>query len=151
MVENLSGGQGFLRLHQHLRRMDWSKITPGVTQPEYLILTALSVHRQTQPESEGVYVSALAEELSVSVSMISKLLKSMEEKDWILRTIDRHSRRNTFFSIASAGQSIYDAASEQLRKFHQSVVESIGQEKFAQLLSSAATLFRAYEDALGKL
>ena len=99
-MENLSGGQGFLLLHQHLRHMDWSKITPGVTQPEYLILTALSVHRQTQPDSQGLYVSSLAEELSVSVSMISKLLKSMEEKDWILRTIDKHSRRNTFVSIA---------------------------------------------------
>ena len=150
-MENLSGGQGFLLLHQHLRHMDWSKITPGVTQPEYLILTALSVHRQTQPGSQGLYVSSLAEELSVSVSMISKLLKSMEEMDWILRTIDKHSRRNTFVSIAPTGQSVYDAASERLRAFHQGVVESIGQERFTQLLSSAATLFRAYEDALSAL
>lgn len=150
-MENLSGGQGFLLLHQHLRHMDWSKITPGVTQPEYLILTALSVHRQTQPDSQGLYVSSLAEELSVSVSMISKLLKSMEEKDWILRTIDKHSRRNTFVSIAPTGQSVYDAASERLRAFHQGVVESIGQERFTQLLSSATTLFRAYEDALSAL
>ena len=150
-MENLSGGQGFLLLHQHLRHMDWSKITPGVTQPEYLILTALSVHRQTQPDSQGLYVSSLAEELSVSVSMISKLLKSMEEKDWILRTIDKHSRRNTFVSIGPTGQSVYDAASERLRAFHQGVVESIGQERFTQLLSSAATLFRAYEDALSAL
>ena len=44
-MENLSGGQGFLLLHQHLRHMDWSKITPEVTQPEYLILTALSTGR----------------------------------------------------------------------------------------------------------
>ena len=131
--------------------MDWSKITPGVTQPEYLILTALSVHRQTQPGSQGLYVSSLAEELSVSVSMISKLLKSMEEKDWILRTIDKHSRRNTFVSIAPTGQSVYDAASERLRAFHQGVVESIGQERFTQLLRSAATLFQAYEDALSAL
>lgn len=150
-MENLTGGQGFLLLHQHLRHMDWSKITPGVTQPEYLILTALSVHRQTQPDSEGLYVSSLAEELSVSVSMISKLLKSMEEKDWILRTIDKHSRRNTFVSIAPTGQDIYDTASERLRAFHLSVVASIGPEKFTQLLSSAATLFRAYEDALSAL
>ena len=134
-MENLSGGQGFLLLHQHLRHMDWSKITPGVT----------------QPDSQGLYVSSLAEELSVSVSMISKLLKSMEEKDWILRTIDKHSRRNTFVSIAPTGQSVYDAASERLRAFHQGVVESIGQERFTQLLSSAATLFRAYEDALSAL
>ena len=92
-MENLSGGQGFLLLHQHLRRMDWSKITPGVTQPEYLILTALHVQGEKNPDGPGVYVSSLAEELSVSVSMISKLLKSMEEKDWILRTIDKNSRR----------------------------------------------------------
>ena len=150
-MENLHGAQGFLLLHQHLRRMDWSKITTGVTQPEHLILTALHVHHQADPESEGVYVSALAEELSVSVSMISKLLKSLEEKDWILRTIDKNSRRNTFVTLTGLGEEVYQNASAQMIAFHKSVVDSLGQEKFAQLLSSAATLFRAYEDALAKL
>lgn len=150
-MENLSGGQGFLLLHQHLRRMDWSKITPGVTQPEYLILTALHCSRDAHPDVPGVYVSSLAEELSVSVSMISKLLKLLEEKDWVLRTIDKNSRRNTFVSLTPLGQSVYDDASELLRRFHEGVVESIGREKFSQLLASATTLFRAYETALSEL
>ena len=150
-MENLSGAQGFLLLHQHLRRMDWSKITTGVTQPEYLILTALHVHHQEAPESQGVYVSYLAEELSVSVSMISKLLKTLEEKGWILRTVDKNSRRNTFVTLTDLGEKVYQTASRQMIVFHQSVVESLGQEKFAKLLDSAATLFRAYEDALWKL
>lgn len=150
-MENLSGAQGFLMLHQHLRRMDWSKITTGVTQPEYLILTALHVHHQEDPESQGVYVSALGEELSVSVSMISKLLRTLEEKDWILRTVDKNSRRNTFVTLTDLGEEIYQTASDQMIAFHKGVVDSLGQEKFAQLLSSAATLFRAYEDALAKL
>ncbi len=131
--------------------MDWSKITPGVSQPEYLILTALHVHEEENPGSPGIYVSSLAEELSVSVSMISKLLKTMEEKDWILRTIDKHSRRNTFVSIAPTGAAIYEAASNQLRKFHERVVSSVGRDRFAQLLSSAAILFRAYETAIEQL
>ena len=146
-MENLSGGQGFLLLHQHLRRMDWSKITPGVSQPEYLILTALHVQREKNPDSPGVYVSSLAEELSVSVSMISKLLKSMEERDWILRTIDKNSRRNTFVSLASTGAAIYETATERPR--------GCGcfpwTEQFTQLLTSAAILFRAYETAIEQL
>lgn len=150
-MEKLSGGQGFLLLHQHLRHMDWSKITPGVTQPEYLILTALHVHETRHPGSAGLYVSSLAEELSVSVSMISKLLKSLEEKDWILRTIDKNSRRNTFVSLTTLGTDIYNTATERMKAFHKSVVDSLGQERFTQLLSSAATLFRAYKDALAKL
>ena len=150
-MEKLSSGQGFLLLHQHLRHMDWSKITPGVSQPEFLILTALHVHAKKHPDSEGLYVSSLAEELSVSVSMISKLLKSLEEKDWILRTIDKHSRRNTFVSLTPLGQEIYAAATGQMKAFHKSVVDSLGQERFTQLLSSAATLFRAYETALNRL
>ena len=132
-MENLSGAQGFLLLHQHLRRMDWSKITTGVTQPEYLILTALHVHHQEAPESQGVYVSYLAEELSVSVSMISKLLKTLEEKGWILRTVDKNSRRNTFVTLTDLGEKVYQTASRQMIVFHQSVVDSLGQEKFSQL------------------
>lgn len=150
-MENLSGAQGFLLLHQHLRHMDWSKITKGVTQPEYLILTSLHVHHQAAPESQGVYVSALGEELSVSVSMISKLLRVLEEKGWILRTVDKNSRRNTFVTLTELGESVYQTASKEMKDFHQGVVDSLGQERFMQLLSSAATLFRAYEDALGEL
>ena len=103
-MENLTGAQGFLLLHQHLRHMDWSKITKGVTQPEYLILTALHVHHQEAPDSQGLYVSALGEELSVSVSMISKLLRVLEEKGWILRTVDKNSRRNTFVTLTALGR-----------------------------------------------
>ena len=150
-MENLTGGQAFLLLHQHLRRMDWSKITPGVTQPEFLILTALTLNQRAHPDAQGVYVSALAEELSVSVSMISKLLKSMEEKGWILRTVDKNSRRNTFVSLTPAGHQVYDVATEQMRAFHRGVVDSIGQETFTKLLTSAATLFEAYENALSAL
>ena len=150
-MENLSGAQGFLLLHQHLRHMDWSKITKGVTQPEYLILTALHVHHQEAPDSQGIYVSALGEELSVSVSMISKLLRVLEEKGWILRTVDKNSRRNTFVTLTPLGESVYQTASKEMKDFHQGVVDSLGQERFMQLLSSAATLFRAYEDALGEL
>lgn len=150
-MENLTGAQGFLLLHQHLRHMDWSKITKGVTQPEYLIFTALHVHHQEVPDSQGIYVSALGEELSVSVSMISKLLRVLEEKGWILRTVDKNSRRNTFVTLTDLGEEIYQTASDQMIAFHKGVVDSLGQEKFAQLLSSAATLFRAYEDALAKL
>ena len=150
-MENLTGSQGFLLLHQHLRRMDWSKITPGVTQPEYLILTALQCSQEAHPDIPGVYVSSLAEELSVSVSMISKLLKSLEEKDWILRTVDKNSRRNTFVSLTPAGTAVYQTATDQMRTFHKSVVDSLGQETFTALLKSAATLFRAYESALEKL
>ena len=147
-MENLTGAQGFLLLHQHLRHMDWSKITKGVTQPEYLILTA---HHQEAPDSQGLYVSALGEELSVSVSMISKLLRVLEEKGWILRTVDKNSRRNTFVTLTPLGESVYQTASKEMKDFHQGVVDSLGQERFMQLLSSAATLFRAYEDALGEL
>ena len=150
-MENLTGSQGFLLLHQHLRRMDWSKITPGVTQPEYLILTALQCSQDAHPDIPGVYVSSLAEELSVSVSMISKLLKSLEEKDWILRTVDKNSRRNTFVSLTPAWTAVYQTATYQMRTFHKSVVDSLGQETFTALLKSAATLFRAYESALEKL
>lgn len=114
-------------------------------------MTALQCSQDAHPDIPGVYVSSLAEELSVSVSMISKLLKSLEEKDWILRTVDKNSRRNTFVSLTPAGTAVYQTATDQMRTFHKSVVDSLGQETFTALLKSAATLFRAYESALEKL
>lgn len=143
----LSGSQDFLKLHQHLRHMNWSKVTQ-ISQAEYLIITFLHCSQELHPEVPGVYVSALAEELTVSVSMISKLLKTLEEKGWILRTVDRNSRRNTFVSLTDLGENIYLAATERLKHFHQQVIDSLGREKYDALMQNAATLFVSYEKVL---
>jgi DNA-binding MarR family transcriptional regulator len=98
-----------------------------------------------------VYVSALAEELMISVSMVSKMLKVLEDRGWIRRTVDMNSRRNTFVSLTDLGLQVHDSASLALSQVHQKVAQQVGQATLDQLSSSAARLFQCYEKVLGSL
>jgi DNA-binding MarR family transcriptional regulator len=142
---------GLLSLAQHLRRLDWSKAIPGMTQAEYLALSVVRRTQEAQPDSPGVYVSTLAEELMISVSMVSKMLKVLEDRGWIRRTVDMNSRRNTFVSLTDLGLQVHDSASHCLTQVHEKVAQQVGQETLDQLSSSAARLFRCYEDVLSAL
>jgi DNA-binding MarR family transcriptional regulator len=142
---------GLLSLAQHLRRLDWSKAIPGMTQAEYLALSVVRRAQEAQPDSPGVYVSTLAEELMISVSMVSKMLKVLEDRGWIRRTVDMNSRRNTFVSLTDLGLQVHDSANLSLSQVHQKVAQQVGQETLDQLSSSAARLFQCYEEVLGSL
>lgn len=139
---------GILYMLHHLRHLDWSRATPGLTQAEYLALTAVRIGQESNPDKPGVYVSALAEELTISVSMVSKLLKVLEEKSWIVRTVDRDSRRNTFVSLTPEGLEIHQRANLALGNIHKQVAEQMGREKYCRVINELGQLFACYEDAL---
>lgn len=138
----------FLEALQHLRKLDWNKKLTIATMPEFLALSAIHYGQVSQPDKPGVYVSRLAEELMTSVSMVSKMLKILESKGWILRTIDPGSRRNTFVSLTEEGSRVYAEACRQVEAVHEAVVERIGLETMHQFLTLSSGLAAAYEEAL---
>lgn len=150
-MKRQSSSSILLTLLQHFRKLSWDKALPGITQPEYLILSAIHWGHKKQPEHPGIYVSALAESLMTSVSMVSKLLKTLEEKDWILRTVDKNSRRNTFVSLTPEGKRILLAADQAMEQVHHTVAQDLGETKVQQLIEDISDLLRSYEDVLNTM
>lgn len=142
---------GILTLTQYFRRLNWEKAIPGLSQPEFLVLSVVNRGQQQNPKQPGIYVSNLAEEMMISVSMASKLLKTLEEKDWILRTVDKNSRRNTFVSLTPEGRAVYAQADEALEQLNKVVEEKMGKESLEQLIQNISLLFSCYEEALEQL
>lgn len=140
-----------LTVLQHFRKLSWDKALPDITQPEYLILSAIYWGHKKEPGHPGIYVSALAETLSTSVSMVSKLLKNLEEKNWILRTVDKNSRRNTFVSLTAEGKRVLMTADEAMSRVHQAVSTELGPEKVQQLMNDISLLLNSYENVLNQL
>lgn len=143
-------GSMVLSLLQHFRKLDWDKVLPGVTQPEYLVLSAICYGQESHPEGLGIYVSALADSLMTSVSMVSKLLKTMEEKGWILRTVDKKSRRNTYVTLTKAGQKMLADADECMDQLNQAVAKELGEDVHKQLISNITALMTSYEKVLSQ-
>lgn len=140
----------FLDVLQRFCKLDWSRTLTAATQTEFLALAAIYSAIADTPNAPGVYVSALAERMRLSVSMVSKMLKVLEEKGWIIRTIDSNSRRNTFVSLSDAGVEVYQAATAQLEAVHRQVAKKLGPEMLSQLLDQSARLVACYEEVLSE-
>lgn len=141
---------GLFQILRQFRRIRWGSNLKEMTQPEYMALSAITLAQQTLPDSPGVYVSTLAADLAVSVSMVSKMLKVLEEKGWILRTTDPGSRRNTFVSLTDEGRRLYAAESERAAATNRRIVERMGEETMTRLLKDAEKLAECFAQELGK-
>lgn len=138
----------FLSAVRHFHKLDWSKKLTVCTQPEFQALSAIQRTHGMHPDRPGVYVSTLADELLTSVSMVSKMLKILEAKNWILRTIDPSSRRNTFVSLTDEGLDVYNRANLEMDAIHAAVIERIGIDNMLKFIELSADLARCYEEAL---
>ena len=147
-MKQQSNGSILLSLLQHFRKLNWDGALPDITQVEYLVLSAIHLGKKKQPDHPGIYVSALAENLMTSVSMVSKLLKTLEEKNWILRTVDKNSRRNTFVSLTSEGKKKLAAADAAMEKINHTVAEKLGEDTVQQLMNGISALLLSYEEVL---
>lgn len=134
---------------QQFRRIHWGSNLKEMTQPEYMALTAIMHAQAAVPDSPGVYVSALAEELAVSVSMVSKMLKTLEEKGWICRTIDPGSRRNTFVTLTDTGKELYAEESLRAAAANRRIVSRMGEGTMARFLEDAKKLAECCAQELG--
>lgn len=142
---------GLLTMIQYFRRLDWDKVIDGLSQHEYLVLSFVNQEHTAHPELPGIYVSALADGLMISVSMASKLLKTLEEKNWILRTVDKNSRRNTFVSLTEEGEAILAKVDRSMQAVNSAVEEKMGQESLQQLIDNISRLFTCFEEVLDQL
>lgn len=140
---------GLLQILQQFRRIHWGSHFKELTQQEYMLLSAIACAQEAHPDSPGVYVSALAEELVVSVSMVSKMLKALEEKGWIVRTIDPNSRRNTFVSLSGEGSRLYEEEAARAEAANRRIVARMGEETMARFLKDAEKLAECIAQELG--
>lgn len=69
----------------------------GICINEAMLLCILSEH-------ELMTASAIAEELGVTPSNASKIIRIVEEKEYIERSIDKRDHRKMFFSLSTEGQ-----------------------------------------------
>lgn len=140
---------GFFQLLQQFRRIRWGAELREMTQGEFVAMSAIAAQMRREPDKPGIYVSELAAELMISVSMASKLLRTLEEHGWILRTVDPGSRRNTFVSLTASGQALLEEETRRNVAVNQRVMDKMGREELARFMADARRLAECYAEELG--
>lgn len=118
----------------------------GLTQGEYFMLDMLSQHRARCPEAKGMYVSELAELLQVSPPAVSRMLRELEQKDFIDRVVDRDDRRITYIVLQPKGEAAHSEMERQALEFAGRVADRLGPEDTAQLIRLWSRLREIMQD-----
>lgn len=130
-AEFMSSVQKMRWIHHALK---WNDISNG----EFMILMIIHHEMKNQKDEKqpaGISVSALTTKMNSSQPAVSRLLKSMEEKKYICRTIDTRDRRNIYVTLTASGEAKREKVCARFDRIFNRVVDKMGSDKMKELIS----------------
>lgn len=131
------------------RRLHISSILPGINAGDLTTLITLKKleerRQEKQPQQSGmqdtgdggggVAVSEIVGELKVPAPAVSRSLRSLEEKDYVLRYVNKKDRRNTCVELTDAGEAVLRESMEIMNDLGDAVFRQMGGEDMERLLA----------------
>ena len=105
----------FMKMHRDL-------CFTGLRKSEFVMLEI--IERENGNREQGVLASDIAKRLRITAPAVSKMLRSMDEKD----------RRNTRVSITPDGKEAEQQVRRQMQEFITGVIERLGEERTKELI-----------------
>lgn len=129
------------KIHQDLVNVIWrmkkvrlNAMSSHVIYTEYHALCQINCYMNEHPGSQGIYVSRLADDLSITPPAASRLLNSMEGKGLLTRTVDTDNRRNTFVTLTPAGRQILTQTAREMEESKRRLISRMGHEDITKLI-----------------
>ena len=135
-------------LFQHVR---WSKLFQGMSRPDFFVMTMILHHRESNPETQGIYASTIADHTQVSRAAISRQLQQMENRGWITRRTDPNSKRNVLIDLTDEGTAAIREQHERGEQFFYRVYERIGEQRMAEAIQALDLLVSAIQEEIESL
>ena len=107
---------------------DPSVLIPELSKNEQVLLMIAAELKEK--EQADIRVSALVEHTGWPAPAVSRTLKSLEEKELILRKTDTKNRRNTFVYVTDKGLTMSQRISGIMDRYMKIITDEIGEEEF---------------------
>lgn len=117
--------------------------TDDMTASEYLLLHHV-IERQNNDQQQTI--SQIAQDLSFSNAAVSRVIKQLLAKNWVLREQLEQDRRNGVIKISEAGLVAYARIQEKLNARIERKFEHILAEDLEQYIMSAQQLVDRLEE-----
>lgn len=110
-----------------------------ISRMEFFALQVINKHQQ-KTDTQGIYVSELAQNLHIASSQTSRMLKGLEERGLIGRCVDGRDRRNTYVYLTEEGTGICRQAQRNIKNYMNRVKNAMGEERMEELISLCSEL-----------
>lgn len=149
-MKNQALQEQMFRTMFRLRRFYPGDIFEDISMGEFKVLEILSCCSEGRDADQGMYVSKMASMMEVSSPAVSRLLKSMEARDYIGRHVDSKDRRNTCVFITETGIKKRDECRKLAEDFLDRVINRVKPENVQRMLDLFHQMLDVMEDELKK-
>lgn len=123
----------------------------GWTEGEFFALSVIGKHMKEHPKEKGIYVSDMATKLHMAPSAASRMLKNLENKGLIERSVNINDRRNTNVCLTQLGQTQLEKSGKEMETYIIKVMERMGEQEVRQLIHLCNKMADAMETELHPL
>lgn len=124
----------FFNIMNSFRRMNLGSMLPNISHGEYGILKMIIICNEKCEDAEnGVKVSHIVKYSKLPAPAVSRTMKGLEEKEYILRTVDKKDRRNTYVELTQKGKALMEEVDAIMSDFADTVIGQLGEETMRKL------------------
>ena len=136
--------RSILRLMDRMKKIHIYELNPELSPAEGQLLVVLS------RKDEGVTVSELAKKTEVPMPAISRMMKPLEERHLIVRSISPSDRRSIIVTLTKEGQDTVNHLLGNLHHFFSEVMESFDPDDFDKMICLCNEMMEKMEIVLEK-
>lgn len=133
----------FTQIMYSFGNLDYSKFLNNCSKVEYIVLLKINEYLERE-NVQFINVTKLSELLNVSTPAVSRVLKSLESKKYIVRNIDVLCRRNTRVRLTKLGKEELSQANEKLNEVFNSYMINLSQEEQEIFVKSVEKIYKAF-------
>lgn len=122
----------FFEIMKKFKRLNISSILPGISHGDFAVMKAIKKCSQSK-DMKCVRVSEVVNTLHIAAPAASRSFRILEEKQYILRTIDQRDRRNTCVELTLMGEEILTESEQIMNSFAEAVFGEMGEEDMRRL------------------
>ena len=137
--------QGMFQFFYNMTRLINWDILPMMSKSEYVLLKKVN---KCQKENHRLTLSQIAHELNLSSPAISRTLKNVEAKQWIVRKTDEGDRRNSFIELTELGSQEFSKANEIIHNVMDNSLQKIEEEKIQAFFETGDEILQAIRDTM---
>ncbi len=122
----------FFDIMSSFRKLNISTMLPDINHGDFGILKMIDYCHE-HCEGQGVKVSNIVRCKNVPAPAVSRSLRALEQKGYIIRSVDRNDRRNTYVELTDAGYTVLRETEAIMNDFADAVFGQMGDENTKKL------------------
>ena len=132
-----------------LGRLNITAVVPELCQAEVIVMKAIAdCVEQSGCIEQGVNVSSVVNRLCIAPPAVSRTLNSLEEKNLIVRSVNKSDRRNTLVTLTDLGWEKNRDSGERISGFMRKIFSRVGEDKVAQTIAYINEIYEVAREEL---